>query len=414
MAHLLIIELPGGNDIDILQAAIARGDQFTFVSAQLSHYKLQPAILELLTFAYEQIELNPFSYEQLEKRILQLNSHHKIDAILCLIDLRLVEAAKIAEKLQLPFLNVSSAILLRDKFNVRRALKAKNIPQPDFRLATSNDELKQAVDELGLPVLIKPADGYGSQNIVVLRHPEDLDPLFTPLDDMLPSRADYGLGVMANDRLLIERFMEGTIIGCDTITQQGVHQLLGVNEKLFFAPPSFAIRGGVFTPNNGQFKQIEQYLFALLDAVNFNCGATHTEMIITAEGLQLVEINARLVGAKIPRIINYALERSIHNDLIDLHLGKIITTTSIHHKKISASRWIVTDEAGTLENIQLPTEKIEHICMVDIVKKIGDKVKPPYENVDRIGCVMACADSIDDCNLALDSYMSQLKLFINP
>jgi hypothetical protein len=31
MAHLLIIELPGGDDTDIVQAAIGRGDSCTFV-----------------------------------------------------------------------------------------------------------------------------------------------------------------------------------------------------------------------------------------------------------------------------------------------------------------------------------------------------------------------------------------------
>ena len=44
MAHLLIIELPGGNDIDIVAAALERGDEFTFLSGQLEHYRRQPAV----------------------------------------------------------------------------------------------------------------------------------------------------------------------------------------------------------------------------------------------------------------------------------------------------------------------------------------------------------------------------------
>jgi len=39
MAHLLIIELPGGNDTDIIQSALDRGDKFTFLSSQLDHYR---------------------------------------------------------------------------------------------------------------------------------------------------------------------------------------------------------------------------------------------------------------------------------------------------------------------------------------------------------------------------------------
>jgi hypothetical protein len=63
---------------------------------------------------------------------------------------------------------------------------------------------------------------------------EDLDPLLSPLEDMLPSGADYGLGVTANDRMLVERNMTGIVLGCDTLTSAGRHTLLGVHEKESF------------------------------------------------------------------------------------------------------------------------------------------------------------------------------------
>ena len=44
MAHLLIIELPGGNDTDILQAAHVRGDSFTFLTADLALYQQQAEV----------------------------------------------------------------------------------------------------------------------------------------------------------------------------------------------------------------------------------------------------------------------------------------------------------------------------------------------------------------------------------
>ncbi len=70
----------------------------------------------------------------------------------------------------------------------------------------------------------------------MLEFEEDLAPWMSPLEDMLPSRADYGLGVKANDRLLVEQYMKGVVIGCDTFTHNGQHTLIGVNEKLFLNP----------------------------------------------------------------------------------------------------------------------------------------------------------------------------------
>ncbi len=415
MAHLLIIELPGGNDTDMVQAAIARGDDFTFLSAQLDHYRRQPQVQSLLDQAYTLIEVPGFDYPQVERVVLELHARFPLDALLCLLDIRLIEAARLAQRLNLRHISTATAALLRDKFKVRQRLAQRGIAQPQFALAQSNDELKQVVARLGLPVLIKPSDGYGSQNIVVLRHEEDLDPWLTPLEDMLPSRKDYGLGAKANDRLLVERFLEGTVIGCDTLSVDGEHRLLGVNEKLFFEPPSFAIQGGCFRPNEPSFDSIQRYVFACLDAVGFNWGATHTELILTAEGLRLVEINARLVGAKIARLVGYALNRSIHSDLITVHLGQQpVFSPTTAPDRVAVTRWIVAEHAGVLERIELPAWRDDRLRCVEVLKRPGDAVRAPFENADRIGYVMICAPTRDEAEALAERFVAQTQVVYKP
>jgi len=211
MSHLLIIELPGGNDTDIIQAAIDRGDSFTFLTADLALYEQQPEVQTLLQHARACIEVPSFDMDEVLARVLAAHKATPFEAVLCLLDIRLIETATLAQHLGLKYLNPTSAKLLRDKFSVRQRLQERGIPQPMFALATTNDALKEAVAHMGLPVLIKPSDGYGSQNIVVLEFEEDLAPWMSPLEDMLPSRADYGLGVKANDRLLVEQYMKGVV-----------------------------------------------------------------------------------------------------------------------------------------------------------------------------------------------------------
>ena len=409
MAHLLIIELPGGNDTDILQAAVDRGDSFTFLTADFALYQQQPAVHAWLKHARAYIEVSNFDMQEAQAQVLAAHQVTPFDAVLCLLDIRLIEAATLAQALGLKYLNPTSARLLRDKFSVRQRLQARGIAQPLFALATSNEELKEAVALIGLPVLIKPSDGYGSQNIVMLEFEEDLAPWMSPLDDMLPSRADYGLGVKANDRLLVEQYMQGVVIGCDTLTQNGQHTLVGVNDKLFFEPPSFAIRGGCFTPNHGQFKAIEAYVFALLDAVDFDCGATHIELMLHAKGLSLIEINPRLVGAKIPRLINLACKRSIHSDLIDLHLNQTIAPFS-EASHVAVTRWLVADTTATLLKVELPNTVDARIACVEILKHPMDAVRPPMENADRIGYVMSCAPTREEAQAVAEAFIAQSSL----
>jgi biotin carboxylase len=414
MAHLLIIELPGGNDTDILQAALNRGDEFTFLSSQLGHYRRQPEVNAMLAFAREQIEVTPFVYAEVESRVLGVHAAHEINAVLCLIDSHVPTAAQLACTLGLRHLNPASASLLRDKFNVRCRLDERGLVQPPFELATSNDALNAAVGRLGLPVLIKPADGYGSQNIVVLRYPEDLDPLLSPLNDFFPCPIDYGLGVRASGRLLVERFMAGAVIGCDTLTANGRHQLLGIHKKLFFEPPSFAIRGGCFMPNRPEFEAIERYLFSALDGVEFDWGAAHTELLLTAEGPRLIEINPRLVGAKIPRLVGYALDRSLYADLIALHAGEILRVPSQDSTAVAVTRWIVAEQSGILDHVELPQWHDPRIRCVELLKKPGDPIRPPLDNADRIGYVMVCAPTPKEAEQLADCFVSQCRLVFRP
>jgi biotin carboxylase len=407
MSHLLVIELPGGNDTDILQAAIRMGHSFAFLTQDISVYQNQPSVFEWVNLATEIIEVNSFEDGLVQSRVLKSHTLKPFDAAICLLDIRLIETAKIAQKLNLRYLNVESAKLLRDKFNVREKLKKAGIEQPEFALATTNDEIQSSIQQLGLPLLLKPSDGYGSQNILTLTSPEDLELAKDLLADLLPIAADYGLGVTSNDRLLIERYMKGVLIGCDTLTSNGKHTLLGINEKLMFTPPSFAIKGGCFLPNKGEWAGLEKYLQSLLDAVGFDCGAAHIEIMVTSDGPRLVEINPRLVGAKIPRLVSYALNCSIHELLIDLHLGaNSFKMPSPDEMNPAVTRWFISEKQGILDGIQLPAWTATGVKCVEILTKKGDSVGYPFENAQRLGYVMTCCSTRDEAEKLAEQYIS--------
>jgi biotin carboxylase len=325
----------------------------------------------------------------------------------------LVEAAKLAEKLGLLHVNVQSAMLLRDKFSVRERLEQKGISQPRFALATSNEAILDAIGTVGLPALIKPSDGYGSQNIITLKDEVDLDLCKDLLINLLPMAYNYGLGVKSNDRLLIETYMEGQFIGCDTFSLNGRHQLLGVNEKLMFEPPLFAIKGGCFIPNQGQWPELEKYVIQILEAVEFNCGAAHIEIMLTEHGPKLVELNPRLVGAKIAKLMSYALGHSVHEWLIELHLGnwplERLDTDKFNH---AVTRWFAAPFEGVLEQVDLPTHPPSQVKFVQVLAKKGQRVFPPFENAHRLGYVMSADENRDKAEKIADAFIDATNVLI--
>jgi len=415
MAHLLLIEAPGGNDFDLFESALMQGHQVTSFTADGAHYAQNGTLSENLTFAKRIVEINPFDYDEFEKQAVEIHEQDPFDALLCLIDIRITEAAKLAERLNLRFLNPKSASAMRDKFTVRTLLAEKGIRQPEFALATNNQQLRAAIENMGFPVLVKPCDGYGSQNIAAFLTEDDLNPLLDPLDNYLPCRTDYGFGVKANDRLLVERHISGQLVGCDTLTRDGKHLMLGINEKLMYPQPSSAIRGSCFPSDRYDAGLLEDYVFSILDALDVNDGVAHTEVLLSEEGPLLVEVNPRLVGAKIPRLLNLALGRSIHADVIDLHLGKPLSEQSFRAGYgFAVSRWIITDVTGVLEEVVVPPLSSPCIRHVEILKKPGDRVSYPYQNSDRIGYVMTLADTRERAERLAEDFIGQVQVIVSP
>jgi biotin carboxylase len=264
-----------------------------------------------------------------------------------------------------------------------------------------------------MPVIIKPVDGFGSQNIFALRHPADLALLRQMPHIIADAPGAYGLGVVAHGAMLVERLLEGQLVGCDTMSSAGQHRLLGVNEKLFFPAPSFAIAGGCFTANCGQFAGLEAYVFGLLDAIGFDHGAAHIEIMLTPDGPMLVEINPRLVGARIPRLISAALGRCVHDDVMVLHtMGELPppASTPMH----AVTRWVVANEPGILAEIRLPHVASPGFVQATMLARPGQAITPPFDNADRLGFVMTRHTNRATAEALAEQIVAQTQVVLAP
>ncbi len=407
MAHLLLLEVPGANDFNILDEAIRSGHEVTFFTADLACYRAHPK----LGLARKIVAVSPFDYPSFERAALERHETHPFDAILCLIDIRMIEASRLAERLGLKFLNAKTAALIRDKYSVRVRIAERGIRQPRFELATSNDELKAAVGKIGFPVLIKPSDGYGSQNILTFRDEQSYAAMAEPFANYLPLKTDYGLGVYANDRLVVEQYVRGEVIGCETFTAGGKHVFLGINDKVFLPPPCFGIKGSCFPSGRFDTESIRDYVFQILDALDFDFGAAHTEIIVTPDGPYLVEVNPRLIGAHIPRLLGFACDRSVYGDVIGLHLDGALPESGTP-PYVAVSRWITSMHNGILDAIVTPDADAPGIAALHLFKKPGDPVRPPFDNADRLGYVMAVGKNQTEAERIAEKFVADTRVVL--
>jgi L-amino acid ligase C-terminal domain 2 len=81
---------------------------------------------------------------------------------------------------------------------------------------------------------------------------------------------------------------------------------------------------------------------------------------------------------------------------------------------VAVSRWIVADEEGVLDFVEIPDVGDSHIRCVEIVKRHGAYVRPPIEKPDRLGFVMVCAPDATEAVRLAEDFISRCKYRLLP
>jgi predicted ATP-grasp superfamily ATP-dependent carboligase len=409
MAHLVIFEL-GALGGGLMRQAKADGHVVTFVTGNLDFYLKNCSLSESpLDLADDIYVVTPYSYEALSSTVSRIAGVKKIDALICTVTYRIPDAAKIAAEIGTPYLNCRSANLLRDKYLTRIELNTAGVRQPQFSLVSNPEQLEQAAAQIGMPVVVKPVDGFASINAKVLESQSDLQEFVRA---GMPS-STFGQGVVGNGKYIVEKFLEGKVISCETMSFKGEHLLLGITDRIPTPRNSTVELGGVF----GRGVEDEQAIWteakAILQAVGFDHGASHVEFVMTADGPVMIDLNPRLIGGPMPLLIAAALGRPIYRDLIDLHRGMPVVLSS--HKqssKFACIRWVTATRIGTLRDLVLPDCAASLVFDCGTLKRSGNLVRPPEANGDRLAFVVTCDDDRRSAEAAADHFVQQTRVVI--
>jgi biotin carboxylase len=122
---------------------------------------------------------------------------------------------------------------------------------------------------------------------------------------------------------LVEDYLTGPEFSVETLSCDGVHQVVGITAKRTTGPPGFVETGHVFPAPlpEPQATAVRRATTALLDRAGYRFGPAHTEVILTPRGPRIVESQARLGGDRIPLLIatatGFDIERAVFDALAD-------------------------------------------------------------------------------------------------
>lgn len=256
--------------------------------------------LEVHCFAWEEgavcKELADFFYpiSIVEKEeILKVCQAVCIDGI-CTIasDVAAPTVAYVANKMNLKGNDYEAAVMANNKYQMREAFMKSGVPCPKYMMVTAdtlnNGEVKETLDILKYPIIVKPSDRSGSLGVTKVETAANL-----------MSAIEYAIEKSFKHQAMVEEFIEGREISVEFISYNGVHYPLQITDKVTTEAPHF-VELEHHQPaalSDEMYASIYEITKNALNALGLTNGASHAEYKITTEGrIAIMEIGGRMGG----------------------------------------------------------------------------------------------------------------------
>jgi glutathione synthase/RimK-type ligase-like ATP-grasp enzyme len=413
--HIVFVD---NNDCGIvgLNTALNRGHTVTFIQSKSLRYEHQPVNLESVLSRLNKFILvdNIYSEETLEIIFQDLLKESSIDAVITVRQKCTLPLAKVAYKLGLTYNSVSSVEIACDKFLCRNHLKNAGIPSVNYSLVSSSSEAVKVAISMGFPVVIKPSGGCQSLFVKVANNTDEVIDYFQEYPLGLQELETNFKSVIASP-LLMEEYLDGRMLSVEAGISNGEFVVFTIGERKRYSKNE-AIELGTILPapiSSSEWNKVSKYTELLTRSINFKYGIFHIEVMLTKDGVRLIEFNPRLMGGTLPIVYNYIYKDNIYDYLIDTHLGNKFKDRPSPPTQFVCSRIIASAE-NSITHSDFDLSWVDQYQQFDfqlyLYIKPGDRVRQVKStNRDYIGSFRLRDSCPEKANMLADQIISHLS-----
>jgi biotin carboxylase len=231
------------------------------------------------------------------------HSRARVDGVLTFWENSVCVAARVAAALGLPGNPPEAADAARSKVRTRELSAQLGLPTPKARRVRSLDELFAAAGDVGFPAVVKPEFGASAAGCVRLDDLEALPGVYKLVRAIVSPEQDEIF--RAGSDLLLEQYLDGVEFDVDLVLQDGECVFSSVSQNWPTAEPSFQETGLHLPPDHNRkaVRGLVDLCVRTVQAFGFRCGVLHVEGKCTSHGPRIVEVNARMGGARIYQMV---------------------------------------------------------------------------------------------------------------
>ncbi|MEU5850681.1 ATP-grasp domain-containing protein [Saccharopolyspora shandongensis] len=307
-------------------------------------------------------------------------------------DWTVASANPVNRVLGLSGLDAATVTNTRDKWSMKQALLAAGVQTPRSHLVQSDQELLEAVEAIGLPVVIKPYDFGGSVGVVLAATREEAVAGFAESRAVV---AQYGSSYnISGDKYLVEQFVDSDDeVSVEVLCGVDRAQALTVTEKYLSRPPWFAEVAHLVPSHRAGDRVLTDLAERACTALGIDRGIAHVEIKFAADGTAwVIEAAARPAGDAVMDQIEKAYSLNPYR----LHVGSYLG-----FDLLDVARKAVPTKSSAIAYLQASSGQIEDI--------FDEKPLPPEVRSINISAKRGDFSQVTKNNLTLGEGFVELE-----
>jgi hypothetical protein len=239
-----------------------------------------------------------------------IQSRKQVDRLEAVVEAHIMPVARVREAAGIPGTSVRTAFLCRDKPAMKQLLREGGIPCAASTGASSVAEVREFVEQVGFPIILKPRAGAGASGATRVDSVADLEPALRQLGAGQPGWS-----------VAVEEFIEGHEGFYDTLAIGGnvVHDfvshyypnVLEAMRQRWISPQFVATNRIDEAPAYQDLKLLGRKVVNLL---GIETSATHMEWFYGPRGLKFSEIGCRPPGVRAWDLYNVGNDMDLYRE----------------------------------------------------------------------------------------------------
>ncbi|ALC86794.1 biotin carboxylase [Bacillus sp. FJAT-22090] len=330
----------------------------------------------------------------------------KIEAILSFIDPFVHVAAKLSKELNITKVPPEPLEKMEDKVLTRELLKGLSA-SPYFETYKKGESLETFIanQKNRFPLIVKSPISTGSKDVLLVKDVKQ----FTQCINKLIEKGC--------DEILIEEYLEGPQYLIEACVYDGEVHIIAVLEQEIKLFERFIVTGYCLLAemDTNFHNKIYETVCSILERFSMDNGSCHLEMRLVNNEWKLIEINPRISGGAMNRIIEIAYGFNLVEETIKIFLGQE-PNFNRKIKRFVFAQYLTSDSTGTLIKVtgRKRCSGLPGIEEVFIKPKKGKLLHPPLSMGDRYGYILASSvDKEQAISLAKDA-AKEIRFYIEP